>query len=213
MQFYSQSGQDKYLYETFFKDKTDGFFIDIGAHDGISGSNTLFFENLGWHGYCFEPIPHVFEQLRKNRTCGCMQAAISNYTGKGSFKVITGHSEMLSGLIDNYSLDHQDRIKREFHEHVQQEEIIEVDTYTFDEVMYEAWLDIPEIYLPHIDILSIDVEGAEGSILRDIYLDKYNIDTMIIEFNQYDKDLVDYICSKGYYVATSLGVDIIFKKL
>lgn len=206
MQFYSQSGQDKYLYETFFKNKINGFFVDIGSHDGISGSNTYLFQNLGWTGICFEPIRDVFKQLLYNRSgprCYCVNAAISNTIGWSQFKVITGHSEMLSGLVDHYSQDHRDRIKREFHEHVQQEEIIEVKTYTFDHMINQR----------NIDILSIDVEGAEGIIIRDIDFEKYQIDTMVIEFNQYDKSLVDYICDKGYYVATSLGVDVIFKKL
>ena len=33
MQFYSQIGQDSYLYEKFFKDIKNGFYVDIGAHE------------------------------------------------------------------------------------------------------------------------------------------------------------------------------------
>ena len=44
--FYSQCKQDQFVYETFFKDKKDGFFVEIGADDGITFSNTLFFEEL-----------------------------------------------------------------------------------------------------------------------------------------------------------------------
>ena len=54
-QFESQLGQDKYLFENFLKHK-NGFFVDVGAHDGVFLSNTFFFENeLNWSGVCVEP--------------------------------------------------------------------------------------------------------------------------------------------------------------
>ena len=43
MQYYSQFKQDQVLNEQIFKNKTDGFFVDIGAYDGITDSNSLFF--------------------------------------------------------------------------------------------------------------------------------------------------------------------------
>lgn len=52
--------------ERFFKNLKNGVFFDIGAHDGVSLSNTYFFEKeLGWSGICLEPIPEVFERLKK----------------------------------------------------------------------------------------------------------------------------------------------------
>ena len=42
----SQYGQDKYINETFFKGKQNGVFVDIGANDGVSLSNTVFFEKV-----------------------------------------------------------------------------------------------------------------------------------------------------------------------
>ena len=40
----SQAGQDTYCNEIFFNNKRNGVFIDIGAHDGISFSNSWYFE-------------------------------------------------------------------------------------------------------------------------------------------------------------------------
>ena len=54
------------MYENYFLNKPEGFFLDIGAHDGVTGSNTFFFEKLGWDGICLEPIPSVFDKLKKN---------------------------------------------------------------------------------------------------------------------------------------------------
>src|SRR5260221_7249446 len=83
--YYSQCGQDQFLYENFFRTKREGVFVDIGAHDGIFYSNTKFFEELGWQGLCIEPIPEVFEQLKKNRKAICIQGCISDQVGKSSF--------------------------------------------------------------------------------------------------------------------------------
>ena len=42
MKYYSQTNQDRYLDTKIFKQKECGFFLDIGAHDGVTYSNILF---------------------------------------------------------------------------------------------------------------------------------------------------------------------------
>jgi hypothetical protein len=55
--YFSQYKQDEFLDKVLFKKKQNGFFIEIGAHDGISFSNSFFFEkNRSWEGICIEPI-------------------------------------------------------------------------------------------------------------------------------------------------------------
>ena len=52
----SQCGQDKFLVENIFKEKRNGFFVDVGAHDGVYISNTAVFEKeYSWSGICIEP--------------------------------------------------------------------------------------------------------------------------------------------------------------
>ena len=49
--YYSQFGQDSYLETTFFKGYKNGFYVDVGAHDGRTFNNTLYFEkNNNWNG-------------------------------------------------------------------------------------------------------------------------------------------------------------------
>ena len=49
--YFSQAGQDKIIREFFFKNKKNGFFVEIGAFDGIQGSNCYHFEKfLNWDG-------------------------------------------------------------------------------------------------------------------------------------------------------------------
>ena len=68
MTFYSQCGEDKFLYEKFFSNKKNGVYIELGAVDGVFQSNTKFFEDeLGWKGILIEPHEKTFEQLKLNR--------------------------------------------------------------------------------------------------------------------------------------------------
>ena len=64
MRFYSQVGQDRFLLENFFRGRRGGVFLDIGAYDGETLSNTLFFEKtMGWTGLCVEPLPSAASRL------------------------------------------------------------------------------------------------------------------------------------------------------
>ena len=59
----SQIGQDKWVYSV-IGDKKKGYFIEIGAANGIDLSNTFFFEKtLQWDGICVEPNPNFKDEL------------------------------------------------------------------------------------------------------------------------------------------------------
>jgi hypothetical protein len=76
---HSQLGQDLAVLKA-FKDKTNGFFIEIGASDGMELSNTYLLETkYNWKGICVEPIPRRFELLCKNRpNSWCSDRAVFN---------------------------------------------------------------------------------------------------------------------------------------
>ena len=56
--------QDQFLDEFIFKEEVkDGFFVEAGADDFLSNTNTLLFELLhGWTGLLIEPVAMRFEQ-------------------------------------------------------------------------------------------------------------------------------------------------------
>ena len=55
--YISQLGQDKFIDE-FFGKKEKLTFLDVGAHDGVTISNTFFLEkNRNWNGICIEAQP------------------------------------------------------------------------------------------------------------------------------------------------------------
>ena len=112
--FYSQYGQDTFIVKEIFHEMPGGFFVEVRAHDGITQSNTYYLEkNLGWKGICIEPNLRIYEKLRKNRKCLCLNTAISDQPGNFRFLKIDGYSEMLSGLIEKYDPRHVERIKKE----------------------------------------------------------------------------------------------------
>ena len=66
--YYAQCGQDKILEENIFKGFKNGIFIDVGAHDGVSFNNTLYFKKThNWLGINIEPIKTVYDKLVINR--------------------------------------------------------------------------------------------------------------------------------------------------
>ena len=62
--WYSQSGQDQWVAAV---TKQPGYFVDLGAYDGVQTSNTLSLEKLGWVGICVEANSEVYERLVANR--------------------------------------------------------------------------------------------------------------------------------------------------
>lgn len=80
-QYYSQAGQDAFVID--WLGPGPGYFVDIGAHDGIVHSNTYTLEHdFGWIGVCVEPDPGPFAELNHNRACLTSGVAISDHDGE-----------------------------------------------------------------------------------------------------------------------------------
>ena len=70
MKFIGQKGQDRWIIDTIFNYKKNGYFIDLAATDGIKINNTYLIEKkLNWKGICIEPNPKYYKELKKNRNC------------------------------------------------------------------------------------------------------------------------------------------------
>ena len=197
--------QDLYAY-LFFNGKKDGFYIDIGANDGKHQSNTYFFEHMGWKGVCIEPQKDIFEILKQNRKCDVYNAAISGESKEEAEFIKAAGAQGLSGLNSQMSKAHKKRIKKENGKI----EIIKIKTLSFEDLMKNY----PEKL--HIDFLSIDVEGAEMSILKGVDFSKYSFGLLTIENNEETEgmgnELIKFMDSKGYRVLHDLGLDIMFIK-
>lgn len=81
---YSQAGQDTWVMQTL--KKKDGFFVDVGAYDGVQSSNSLRLEEFGWKGICIEAGPEWFSYLQYNRpTTTNVNIAVMPYSGFTNF--------------------------------------------------------------------------------------------------------------------------------
>ncbi|WP_295157292.1 FkbM family methyltransferase [uncultured Brachyspira sp.] len=173
--FQSEIEQDFISYLIFSGNKK-GFFIDIGANDGIKISNTYFFEKLGWSGICVEANPIIYEQLQKNRNCDLYNCAILDKK-MDNVKLVNYEGHSLMAKVDISESN---------------ENSINIKSITFDDLMYNYK------NINSVDLLSIDVEGFELNILKTIDFDKYDIKLIIVENNEKEGILKEYMKSKGY---------------
>lgn len=203
--YYSQCEQDKFLNEEIFKGYKDGNFVDVGAHNGIFINNSYFFENNGWKGICIEPLPHIFNELVKNRpkaiNLNCAVCDIENE--EMDFISLNGYTEMLSGICKFTDKRHFERMNREIAQNGGSYEIIKVKTRRLDNILSENNIN-------HVHYLSIDVEGAENAVIKSIDFDKVFIDVIGFEDNYSDVSVIikTYLQSKGYIYIKNHGHDI-----
>ncbi len=206
MKYYSQLQQDKFV-DDYFNHKENGVFIEIGAHDGVSCSNTKFFEEFrNWTGICIEPGPVEFGKLKQNRTSININSCVSNNDGESEYTYIEGYSMMLSGLSEDYIENHERRINREVDQYGGSVNKIVMPVFKLQTI-----LDNHGIF--NIDYCSIDTEGSEYNIIKSIDFDRTNIKIFSIENNYGDVLIKNYLETKGYVLHTKIQWDDIFIKL
>ena len=210
MTFYSSHDQDHFLETMVFKGYKNGIFVDVGAHDGKSINNTLYFEETNqWTGINVEPIPEVYSRLIKNRpNCINLNCAVSNNDGIAEFILNKGYTEMISGLKDNFDNRHIHRLNNEISRYGGTTEVVNVKTMRLETICDEN-------YINHINYLSIDVEGAEFEVIKSINFDKVFIDVIGFENNYQDTSIpiIHYLTYKGYKIIhTSLDIIMIHEK-
>lgn len=204
MKYYSQFSQDK-LIDKILKKKEHGFFVDIGANDGISGSNSYFFEKFRkWNGIGIEPNPLVYEKYLQNRKSDGINAAVSRLSGEMEFMQCEGYTEMLSGLIDSYDASHIQRIEKEIKQHGGSYRKIKVPCFTLNEILTKA-------NVTEVDYCSIDTEGNESEIIKSINFSKFSFNVFSIEWNYgSQKEITNFFKQKNFAKVCTTGCDIIF---
>ncbi len=202
--FYSQDGQDRYLEHFIFKGYKNGFYVDVGAHDGVSINNTLYFEtNNNWTGINIEPIKTVFDKLVNNRPNNInLNYAVCNNDGETEFLYNTGYTEMISGIKATFDIRHLHRLYLENNQHGSTTEVIKVNTKKLETIFDEN-------NVSRVHYLSIDVEGAEFEVIKSINFDKVYIDVIGFENNYNDTSIpiIQYLENKNYIIIHK-GLDI-----
>jgi FkbM family methyltransferase len=182
----SQINQDLFvLSELNFK--KNGFFVEFGATDGISFSNSFLLEKeFKWKGILAEPGKCWHDQLIRNREVFIEKDCLWSETGK----VLTFNEVEKSSLstIDGFGKDDNHRNSRTIGEKYDVKTISLVDLLE----KYNA----PKT----IDYLSIDTEGSELIILESFDFSKFAFRTITVEHNYsvLREKLFDLLTSKGY---------------
>ncbi|RYD49491.1 MAG: FkbM family methyltransferase [Verrucomicrobiaceae bacterium] len=159
----SQAGQDHWVMCEVHNEKKNGFFVDIGAHDGIEISNTYLLEKrLGWDGLCIEANPETFTQLARNRGVRCVHACVDSSEAPLTFL----KRGMSGGIVAEDTDNPTSSIAGQ---------TISIDGKSLSRILDEN--KAPAV----IDYLSIDVEGAEDRVLLDFDFSRYVFLSITIE--------------------------------
>lgn len=203
--YYSQYEQDRTI-DYLLAGKKNGYFIDIGAHDGISLSNTYFFERYrDWTGLCFEPIEDVYRQLTANRRCECINGAVADKAEPLTFLRCTGYAEMLSGIAKFREEKHMERTHHDIAVHGGEITEITVQGYNLNDVLRER-------AITAVDFISLDIEGGEYEVLQTIDFDQVDVKILTIELNfpETEQRIQSLLEGKGFFLLIRQGADGLF---
>lgn len=201
MKSYCQFFEDQFALNFVNKvlNKSKGFYVDVGANDGITGSNTYLLEESGWDGILIEPNPELKEELSRNRPNTKKEFKAISTLSEVSFNSVEGEGN-LHGLsrIDSNSdfIEHVEHHGGKVNQH-------SIPCRRLDELLAE--LNAPKDF----DFLSIDVEGHELNVLQSMDFEKFKPQLICIEDNSKGECRViqDFLQRKNYVYIARTGVN------
>ncbi len=186
-----------------YLDYENGFFVELGANDGVTQSNTLHLEKyMGWTGILVEPIPHNYLNCLKSRsqkTRVFPAACVSFEYSEGFVEIL--YSNLMS-IAPNLELDIEDpelhaKEGLQFLEANQSSFKFGAQARKLNEILIEA--SAPRT----IDFLSLDVEGAEIEVLKGIDHEHFRFNYICIECRNLPK-MQNFLATKGYQLVDQL---------
>jgi FkbM family methyltransferase len=176
------------------EEKRDGYFVEFGAMDGVTLSNTFLLENsYGWRGIVAESARCWYQQLARNRTCSVDYRCVWSKSGETLQFNETAEPEF-STISSLSKLDHH--AKRRQHG----------KRYTVETISLRDLLQAHDAPMG-IDYLSIDTEGSEFAILDSFLPSEHEVRIITVEHN-YTKQR-----SRIHGLLTSSGYSRVFEEL
>jgi FkbM family methyltransferase len=198
---------DRFIYERYFRDEgIKGVFVECGAFDGLTENSCRFFEEtLGWKGFNIEPVPWVYEKLCNNRPDTTnLNFALSDKVGTSTFTAV---DHPVFGVdCTNGSLAHTAK-------HLS---MLEADGCHFIEVPVRllTWSEfVIQNGIKHVDLLVLDVEGHEVSVIEGMQDCSVLPDIFCIEIGHLDFfEIRSRLEKLGYVYDVSSHVNAFFIK-
>ena len=209
--YFSINSLDKQLEK--YVDYNNGFYVELGANDGVNQSNTLFFEiKKNWKGVLIEPTPHNFircKEQRSNRNKIFCNACVSfDYKDK---YVDIKYANLMT-ISENLNLDLEDK---EAHIEAGKKHLTETDSvFSFGSVAATLNSLLEKANAPSvIDFMSLDVEGAELEVLKGINFEQFSFKYMLIEVRDIKRVEV-FLEKHGYVLEKKFSIhDYLFKHI
>jgi len=170
----------------FFQDRRHGFFLDVGCGLPVQDSNTFYLEErLGWTGFGVDALPEFTRKWRRRRP----NSRFFNF-------LVTDHADSVEVFFraelrvrDISSMEKPD--KGPGGDTVESEEI-QVPTTTLTKLLDDNGVS-------KVDLLSIDIEGAEPLALAGFDIDRFRPELACIEAKPRNREaIVKYFADHGY---------------
>jgi FkbM family methyltransferase len=185
-----------------------GFFVEAGAFDGYTQSNTYYLERArGWHGLLVEAVPLLAREAARERpasivrNCGLVAAdypepEITLRYG-GTMTVVAGAPE-----ADVWAREAQRNMALDEPEH----------EFTVPARTLSSLLD--EVGAPEVDLLSLDVEGYEAEVLKGLDFDRHSPRLILVEVDmRAERDAVEAVLGDRYAAPQQLSpYDLLFER-
>ncbi len=193
---FTQNDEQDFI-TAYFKDRT-GMFLDIGAADGVTFSNTRQLALNGWGGVSVEPNTDSFKALETLYTDShvkCINAALTDHDGEVTF--YEGVTCKLLSTTDTNHIEKWNKGGYEFKE-------TKVKAVTLETIFKKQ---------PIFHFISIDVEGTNLDILKLFPKDFCGAEMICIEcFDQERDEVKNYLYDCGYKIHHETGENLIVVK-
>lgn len=202
---HSQHGEDFFLWQR-LGFSSEGTYIEIGAYDGVSLSNSYFFEKIGWRGLLVEAHPDLVARCRASRPDALIvHAALGNTDGgTATFSMVRGGAGLDTLSFSETNEMHRQRVVA----NGGRIESTKVPARTLSSVMAEHGIS-------NADWVSIDVEGAELDVLMGAGLETFRPRLLLVEDNSngQDKCVADYLRRYGYRRSLTIGCNDLYERI